>query len=295
MRRFLCFLPLVCVAACAAAKPDATPTPPATQTMPLEELVASLRFDYDWVGDIDRLGFTEPSGIVYHRQRDTLFVVGDEGDICEIAKDGRPIKQARLFARADLEGITCDPGTGLLYVAIEGEEEIVEVSPEDFAIRRRFALERTFEGSLVMHPRGNGLEGIVFLPDPGHPQGGTFLVANQSFTMDDPEDVSALFEVTLPLASGYREGEAIPLGRRIDLGVIDLAGLHYDDKRKQLYVVSDASNLLIAIDLEGKMQRVVTLTGCNQEGIALDDEDFLYIAQDSGGIIKVRWQIDRGP
>jgi myo-inositol-hexaphosphate 3-phosphohydrolase len=29
--------------------------------------------------------------------------------------------------------------------------------------------------------------------------------------------------------------------------------------------------------------------GDNQEGMAVDEEGFLYIAQDSGGIIKTKW------
>ena len=33
--------------------------------------------------------------------------------------------------------------------------------------------------------------------------------------------------------------------------------------------------------------------GANQEGIAVDGEGFLYVAQDSGGIIKLKWHREK--
>ena len=79
-----------------------------------------IRFPYLWLdepgfgGDIDQQDFTEPSGIVYHPIRKTLFVVGDEGEITEIQTDGTPLFIESL--PGDLEGITVAPETGLLYV-----------------------------------------------------------------------------------------------------------------------------------------------------------------------------------
>jgi hypothetical protein len=32
--------------------------------------------------------------------------------------------------------------------------------------------------------------------------------------------------------------------------------------------------------------------GDNQEGLAMDSEGLVYIAQDTGGILKVRWRRD---
>jgi len=39
--------------------------------------------------------------LFFYHQRGTLFVVGDEGDICEIQKDGTWVKQKRI-RHADL-------------------------------------------------------------------------------------------------------------------------------------------------------------------------------------------------
>ena len=81
----------------------------------------SIAFPYQYVGNIDKAGFNEPSGICWHSQRESLFVVGDEGDICEIKTDGTLIMQKRIRP-GDFEGITHDPSSGLLYIAVEGTD-----------------------------------------------------------------------------------------------------------------------------------------------------------------------------
>jgi len=39
----------------------------------------------------------------------------------------------------------------------------------------------------------------------------------------------------------------------------------------------------------GQILKQYAFIGDDQEGITLDDEGYLYIAQDSGGIIKIRY------
>ena len=191
-------------------------------------------FPNTWVGNIDKIEFNEPSGIVFHRARGTLFVVGDGGDICEIETDGTLIQQKHI-RRADFKGITYDPSTGLLYVAIEGEEKIVEFDPEGLAEIRAFAIQRTFEGEMRLKPGGSGIEAITFVPDSGHPHGGTFYVANQSFDLAEGNDISAVFEVDVPLRGESAEDTVATITRYFIPGVIDLSGLHYDDSSDELF------------------------------------------------------------
>ncbi len=160
----------------------------------------SIVFPYQWVGDIDKAKFNEPSGICWHSRRKTLFVVGDEGDICEIKTDGTLIKQENI-RHLDFEGITHDPSSGLLYIAVEGAESIVQMNPSTFEVLQEFSLPRTFDGKTVLRADDQGIEAITFVPDPDHPEGGTFYVANQALTLTDEHDVSAIFEVELPLRS----------------------------------------------------------------------------------------------
>ncbi len=252
----------------------------------------AILFQHEWVGNIDQIDFNEPSGIEYHAQRGTLFVVGDEGDLCEIKTDGTPIKQAHI-RDGDFEGVTYDPATGLLYVAVEGEEKILEIDPDTFEVRREFALPRDFEGRTILKPGGQGIEAVAFVPDSEHTEGGVFYVANQGFESAPPDDPSVIVEVELPLRTG--EGRQLDgkLVRALDVGVIDIAGLHYDAASDHMYFVSDATNTLFEMTLEGDLLRSWAFPGRDQEGIAMAPESFVYIAQDSGWVVKLRWWRDR--
>ena len=90
-------------------------------------LAAPLTFEEG--SNVDVRGFNEPSGITYHPHRGTLFVVGDEGDLLEMTTTGEWVKHKRI-READFEGVTCASATGLLYVAVEGEERILEIEPD---------------------------------------------------------------------------------------------------------------------------------------------------------------------
>ncbi len=252
----------------------------------------SIIFPYEWVGNIDKIKFNEPSGICFHSKRKSLFVVGDEGEICEIKTNGTLIKQ-KSIRHADFEGITHDPSTGLLYIAIEGEEKIIELDPENFKVLREFQIERAFNGRTLLKAGGQGIEAITFVPDPNHPQTGTFYVANQSFNLDNKQDISAVFEVELPLKSKTKKEHKAKILRYFSPGVIDLSGLYYDSATTHLFVISDATNIIFECTKSGDVLVAYAFPGDNQEGITVDDDGFMYIAQDSGGIIKIKWKRNR--
>jgi hypothetical protein len=279
------------VAAGAAPVGVSAPTGPEVVQRPLDIVMR-----YRYLGNIERTGFREPSGLCYHPTRRALFLVGDEGDIAEMTPAGKIRRQKLLFGRKrDLEGVTVDPATGRLYVAIESWDGIVEVDPDKLTVLRRFKIERTHNGKTVLAEGGNGVEGIAFVPDAAHPEGGTFLVTNQVFNLDNTEDPSAVVRVELPLKS--KPGQDAP-GKIVGVWrvpVIDLSALHYDAQRKVLFVGADAPNVLLAMDLTGRVLRTWALPEDQQEGIALDDDGHLYIASDGGGVTKLKWTPPLGP
>jgi hypothetical protein len=234
----------------------------------------------------------EPSGVVFHPARGTLFVVDDGGVLCEFTPDGRVVRQA-LVRDADFEGITVDPSTGLLYIAVEGAESLLEVDPETLGALREFALPRAFEGRTLMKEGGQGIEAVTFVPDDAHPDGGTFFVANQSMRLDRrPEDLSVVVEAELPLRSAGAEPGAARILRYFLPGVVDLAALHFDAERNVLLAASDATDRLLVLAMDGRLLASRDLPGQDQEGIAVDTTGTLFIAQDSGGVLKVEfdWQ-----
>ena len=248
-----------------------------------------VAFSYQWQGNIDETDFNEPSGAVMHPERGTLFIVGDEGDIAEFETDGTVVQNKTLRDGADFEGITAHPGTGRLYVAEEGAERIHEVTPESLAVRRTFQIERTYEGQMRMHPDGNGIEGITFLHRPDHPEGGVFIVAHQSFTLDNPEEPSALFRVEAPLRSSRAKQADARIVDMQPMPIIDMSALHYDERRDVIHALSDSHNIILTVDHNGVVTKARAFPGNDQEGLAVTENDAIFIAQDSGGVLEVQW------
>jgi uncharacterized protein YjiK len=250
----------------------------------------TIRFPYEWLdvqgfgGDIDQQRLREPSGICYDALRDTLFVVGDEGDLAEINKDGTPVANYRIGG--DLECIDVAPETGLLYIGVEGEDVILEFDPEKGIVTRRFPINRSFKGDANFLQKqttsyDNGIESLAFVPDSRHPEGGTFYVGNQW-------DPSMIMEVFVPLKSSRAEETEARIIRVLPLKMDDPAAMYYDPITRRLNIVSDADNILVEITLDGKIVKQYAFLGDNQEGLCRDDKGYLYIAQDSGGILRVK-------
>lgn len=250
----------------------------------------TIRFPYLWLGvqgfggDIDQSDLAEPSGIAYHRQRDTLFAVSDDGVIAEFKRDGTPVARYRIGG--DLEAVTIVPETGLVYVAVEGDDVILEFDPVGGEVTRRFPINRTFNGDPNFLKKqtdefDNGIESMTFVPDPDHPEGGTFYVGNQW-------NPSVIMEVLVPLKSSRVLEEEARIIRVLPFKMDDPAAMYYDPEKRLLNVVSDADNILVEITLDGKLVRQYAFVGNDQEGVCVDDEGFLYITQDTGEVIKVK-------
>ncbi|UCC85979.1 MAG: SdiA-regulated domain-containing protein, partial [Anaerolineales bacterium] len=68
--------------------------------------------------------------------------------------------------------------------------------------------------------------------------------------------------------------------RFFSVGVTDLSGIQYAPSSHRLLIVSDGNNLLLEVDLTGQVLEIYPLPGKKQEGITIDGDGFLYIAQD---------------
>jgi uncharacterized protein YjiK len=254
------------------------------------EFSPTIRFPYLWLdepgygGTIDQQEFPEPSGICYHPARNTLFVVSDEGEVAEIEKDGTPV--FRMKIPGDLEGVTVNPETGLLYLVKEGDDVILEFDPERREVIRSFPLNRSYQGNPGYIEKretrfDNGIESIAFVENKKHPEGGTFYIGNQ---WDPP----CVMEVQVPLQSSQERTVEAHILRVLPLKLDDPSAMYYDPRTGLLNVVSDADNILVEITLDGRIVKEYAFLGDNQEGITRDDEGYLYIAQDSDGILKVK-------
>ena len=253
-----------------------------------KETVASrpVALPYNWIGNITQTQIAEPSGITYHPTRRSLFLADDSGSVHEVSLEGRLIQSKGLNER-DIEGITVDPSTGLLYAAVEGDEVILELEPEHLAIQREFRIGRDFKGEQLLRKGGMGIEAIAFVPDASHPEGGTFWVGNQSFSLKAKDEPSVVCEVVVPLRSTTAKQADGVIIHAYKMNFIDISGLAYDAQGDFLVLISDTTNLLVELKREGTILRQYLLPGDEQEGIVLDGLGYMYVAQENGEIIKL--------
>lgn len=228
----------------------------------------------------------EPSGIVFHAERGTLFIVGDEGTVAEMSLAGETLQKS-LILGADLEGITYNPNTGLLYAVVEGDNTILEITTNDLEVRRSFPIKRDFQGTTLLQPGNNGIEAITFIADRQHQEGGLFYITNQ--TVDPAGEVGSglIIQVEVPLQGSAGDSATATITDVYMLqGHGDLSGMHYDDRSDSFFVISDSLNEVLKVTRAGGIESIVHLPGEDQEGIAFDQEGYMYIAQDSGTIEK---------
>lgn len=235
----------------------------------------------EWLSDINTENINEPSGIVYHPGRGSLFVVGDEGTLAEITLDGEMLQKKNLLL--DLEGITVNPNSGYLYLAVEGEELLLEIDPDSLSTLRQFKLNRTFNGEVVLPQDGAGIEAITYVPSNQSGEADKLLLSYQIPPF--------LFETHLPPISPGSASEIIEVtvDRIIQTDGRTITGLHYDESSGIVVAVSDRQKALYIVTLDGDFITQLQLQGREQEGVTLDRFGHLYIAQDSGEIIKYYW------
>ncbi len=227
----------------------------------------------------------EPSGVVYHPIRNSLFVVGDEGHIAEVSLSGELLKSKNIGG--DLEAVTCDPASGLVYAAREGHETIFEIRPDDFKILRRFTIDRSYAGNANFLERGgDGIEGLTFKPEAGHAEGGRFFVVNQN-------DPPLLLEISIPIRSSKERFEIAEIVRVAKTGSGPLSGLLWDEDTNAFLVLSSLWRSVYIVDSELGYRRTVKVPGIMLEGIARLPDGSIVMAQDTGGLI--RWTPPTNP
>ena len=115
--------------------------------------------------------------------------------------------------------------------------------------------------------------------------GETFFLANRSLENDN-KNTTTIFQIQIPLNNTAGVEVTAQIISYFPLTVPDLSGLYYDPASDHLYAISDQTNTFFEITKDGFVLKSYALPGNDQEGITLDNQGFLYIAQDSGGIIK---------
>jgi uncharacterized protein YjiK len=230
-----------------------------------------------------QLGVAEPSGIAFHPQTGHLFVVGDDGKLAELDTSGKLVRSTAF--PGNLEDVAVHTPTGNLVVLSELNSELILYDPAGQKELKRWRLDKPALLGRAGADPNQGFEGLAFRPDPGQPGGGMFYVTHQR----KPAEVVAMaFNVNRP--AGVLGGDLVK-GRWELTAYEDLTAITYAAELDRLLVVSDAKDVLIVLRTDGSVERDVPLPGKQQEGIALDGQGNIWVADDRD---KAVLMIERG-
>lgn len=200
----------------------------------------------------------EISGICLNADKTALLAVGDQGVLKEIDPNTMKVKQ--VWSRdADLEGITLDPRTNDLYLAIEYSQKVYKLDAPDYQkhssiIYVQEAIDKGYENS--------GLEGIAYYKDDIVFIGSQWGANLWQYKLDG----TMVSKISL---SGFAD---------------EIAGLDYDPVADWLWVVDSNYKKFYICTVAGKLLASYNVNFIsNPESICVDrDRKCVWIGSDEG-------------
>ena len=199
----------------------------------------------------DLPGVTELSGLCLSKGGDFLWGVGDQGNIYKITFDGKASNH--WYHDADMEGITLDPETGDMYIAIEGSQKVYLVAAPDYnSYQTIWYVQEAVDGDY-----GNsGLEGISWY------KGDRLYIGSQTGA-----------NLWLYTKAGEKLSK-ISLKKDVSSDISEVGDLCYDPLSDRLWVVDSNNFKLFLLTGDGKtLLNTYDLSGMtkdNPEAICVD-------------------------
>src|SRR4030042_2861627 len=193
---------------------------------------------------------SEPSGIVWHEARQSLFVVEDSGTLKEISAAGATLNTWPLAGSPDLEGITLAENDRYLYLGIENPDSIVEfdLQTEDLTVNSW-----DLTTWMASADPNQGLEGLTY-------RNGYFLAGLQE------DGKIYVFDVNLSVGGDGDHIEPItPYA-----SYTDIAGIDYNSDTGITYTIFDGHDALIELNsINGIAEHYALPDNAQKEGIAV--------------------------
>ena len=227
-----------------------------------------------FLGQPDRftdIGVREPSGVAYDTRTKHLFVVGDEGSLVELDKNARVFKTRDV--KGNLEDLAVHTPTGNLLLLSEKKSELILYDPARGQELRRWKMSR---GKLLGEEHGEknaGFEGLAFREDRTREGGGIFYLLHQSM----PE---MLIGLTLDLDAPSGPLKASVVSRFI-LTEKNTKAAAYVPSLDRLLVLSGKKGIVV-LRMDGTAEAEIKLGGDQPEGMCLDGDGNLWVAEDRG-------------
>ena len=208
---------------------------------------------------------SEPSGVIWHPERQTLFVVEDGGTLDEISPEGELLDFWTVGG--DIEGITLAEGTRYLYLGIEQPaDSIVE-----FDLQTGLLTGKSWNlTSWMTGPDASGLEGLAY-------SGEYFYAGLQA------DGRIYVFDVNLSVSGEVEFVETITPNAAY---ASDISGIDFNSYTGITYSVFDTGNAMVELNASKEMVHDFSLPGDNQEGVAIKPNCAahsaeVYIAEDN--------------
>lgn len=231
-------------------------------------------------------GVREPSGVAWHPRLSRLFVVGDDGTLAEVDGEGRTIHTTTIGG--NLEDVTVHGPSGLLILLDEARGELIAWDPEARRETGRWQLDT--EALLGRSPadRKQGFEGLFFQAGESGPGAGVFYLVHQ-------RDPAAVLIIAFdPAKPGGRLGRDAVVGRWPEPEADDLTAITYVPALDRMFVIAEASDRLLAFGMDGSAAGELPLPGMQQEGLCVDGQGRLWVADDRAGSL-MRFTAPKAP
>lgn len=238
-----------------------------------------------------RIPILEASGVAYHPQRKTLFLVSDKGQFAEMDLSFKVLRRYRL--RGDLEGITVHPVTGSLFIAAENAAIVYEYDLTAGRVLRTIRIDirshDDFADGLIPN---RGIEGIAIVETSDN-EYQLFAVVES----DPPRLISLSADVSSETTAHARARVAensrldpIREEARViasyDLGLRRLSDVCDDPASRAMIVISSKAHTAILFELDRRAVRSRTIPGIRPEGLCILPDGTAILVQDTepGGL-----------
>jgi|GEM_PF-2291684 len=224
----------------------------------------------------------EPSGIVYHSERNQLVIVGDDGDVTTMNTDGSNIDTDS--PGGDLEGVAiADATSNFVYVGVENPDTIKQF---DLSTGNYTGKQWTLTAWMASTDPNRGLEALTFVPNGFHPyanssSGGLFYAGLQE------NGKIYVFNVNTGTSESVSHVDTITPNP----GTTDISGLDFNSETELVYAIFDGANELLEMQTNKTVVNTYDLPGNAQEGISVktncpSTSARVYIAEDDPPKVK---------
>ncbi len=222
----------------------------------------------------------EPSGIVWDDFTGALWLVGDEGQIARMLRDGGSPSCWSLKSGADLESIAVTGDVNKIYLGVEYPPQILEYNSSSTAAPS--SANRSWLLPGMTATASNGMEGMTWVPNGDHPypdssSGGLFFASSQSDGTIYVYDVNLAVSGSTPVLLDTFTP---------DNNQTDISDLYYSPQTRTLFVLYDTANLLREIDTSTTQFQTIHIYSL-PTSTTLDEEGVTLLPQCPGATTKI--------